>query len=147
MNWVIKTFEQLSAAELHDILKLRQDIFIIEQTCIYPDIDGADPKAHHIYSYGEQELAAYTRIFAPGIKYTESSIGRIVVSETKRGSVLGRKLVKESISECLKLYPKTPIRIEAQAHLEKFYNELGFQSVGEVYIVDGIDHREMVYNP
>lgn len=145
MNWILKTFEELSTSELHDILKLRQDIFIIEQTCIYPDIDGADTKAHHYFAYDNNTLVAYTRIFAPGIKYRESSIGRIVVSPDQRGTGLGKELVANSIVECNKLYRNENIRIEAQAHLEKFYNDLGFISEGEIYIVDGIDHQEMVF--
>lgn len=146
MKKIISSFDELTNVQLYDLLKLRQDIFIIEQNCIYPDIDGYDKKASHLLIYEHDELAAYSRIFAPDIKYnTETSIGRIIVSPKKRGGSLGKKLIEKSISYCITNYPKSDIRIEAQAKLKNYYSKFGFIGDSDVYPVDGIDHLQMVY--
>ncbi len=144
MKILLKKFEDLTAGEAFRILKLRQDVFIIEQDCIYPDIDGDDEKAHHMMVLKNHRLAGYSRIFAPGIKFSaSSSIGRIVVEPSFRGTDVGSVLIRKSISTCLKLFPDAPVRIEAQAALEDYYKGYGFRPEGEVYVVDGIDHIQM----
>lgn len=146
MKKIITSFDELTNVQLYDILKLRQDVFIIEQHCIYPDIDEFDKKASHFLIYEHEELVAYSRIFAPDIKYnTETSIGRIIVSQKKRGGSLGKTLIKKSINYCITNYPNSDIRIEAQAKLKNYYSELGFIEDSEVYLVDGIDHLQMIF--
>ncbi len=145
MKKIISSFKNLTVSQLYDILKLRQDVFIIEQNCIYNDFDGYDSKATHLCFYDDNFLSAYSRIFAPGIKYNkEASIGRIIVSSDYRGGTLGKKLISESIDVCLKKYPNTEIKIEAQAALKNYYSKFGFKAVTEIYKVDGIDHLEMI---
>ena len=143
MNWHYSTFDDLSSKQLYDILKLRQDIFIIEQDCIYPDMDGSDVIAHHLMGYEDDKLVAYLRVFEAGIKFDEASIGRIVIPFDKRGTGLGEELVREGI-KLVEKNGSTSIRIEAQAHLDKFYARLGFVAEGDVYVVDGIDHFQML---
>tara|TARA_R110002096_G_scaffold97694_19_gene217815 strand:- start:18395 stop:18844 length:450 start_codon:yes stop_codon:yes gene_type:complete len=148
MEKLIKKFAELTAQEVYDVLKLRQDVFIIEQNCIYSDIDGSDSEAIHILLYEKDNLAAYSRLFAPGIKFKQASaIGRIIVAPAFRGSKFGRLLIEESISLCKELYPNTEIRIEAQAKLESYYKKYGFKSVSDVYEVDAIPHIQMVIIP
>ncbi len=145
MEKVIKNFSELTAQEIYDVLKLRQDVFIIEQNCIYSDIDGTDSEAIHVLFYEKDILAAYSRIFAPGIKFEKSSaIGRIIVASAFRGSVFGKELIKTSIATCQELFPQVEIRIEAQAKLQSYYQKYGFEPVSEVYEVDGIPHLQMV---
>lgn len=146
MKKFISSFDELTNVQLYDLLKLRQDVFIIEQNCIYPDIDGYDKKASHLLIYEYDELVAYSRIFAPDIKYNEeTSIGRIIVSQNKRGESLGKTLIEKSINYCITNYPKSDIRIEAQAKLKNYYSDLGFIGDSDIYLVDGIDHLQMIY--
>ncbi|WP_421773892.1 GNAT family N-acetyltransferase [Gracilimonas sp.] len=141
MEIIYKPFGELSPAQVQDMFRLRQNVFIIEQQCFYEDIDGADAKAEHLLIYKEEKLAAYLRIFPYGVKYDkEANLGRIVVAPEFRGAGLGEVLIKKGIELC----DKKPIRIEAQAALEEYYNDLGFRAEGEVYVVDDIDHLQMV---
>lgn len=140
MKTVYKTYKDLLNNELEDLFRLRQQVFIIEQQCFYEDIDGYDEKAGHLLFYANDILAAYLRIFAPGLKYDEASLGRIVVAPPYRGTGLGHKLVRKGIELC----EGEKIRIEAQAALIGYYNELGFKEEGEIYSVDDIDHIQMV---
>ncbi len=141
METIYKSFEELSSAQLQDILRLRQNVFIIEQQCFYEDIDGADSRAEHLMIYEGDKLAAYLRIFPFGVKYkNEANMGRIVVDSEFRGTGLGETLIKKGIELC----NMKPIRIEAQAALEEYYSSFGFVAEGEVYVVDGIDHLQMV---
>ncbi|MAL17333.1 MAG: GNAT family N-acetyltransferase [Balneola sp.] len=140
MEIIYKPFSELSSSELEDVLRLRQNVFIIEQNCFYEDIDGFDEKANHLLFYEGNKLAAYLRLFPKGSKLDdEISLGRIVVDPEFRGIGLGPVLIKKGIQ----LSEGEPIRIEAQAALTKYYNELGFTEEGEVYVVDGIDHIQM----
>ena len=140
------SFNELTTDQLYDLLKLRQNVFIIEQDCVYPDIDGYDKNAVHFLIYDDKELVAYSRIFSPDIKYnSETSIGRIIVSPKHRGGQLGRELIKDSISYCTTSFPENDIRIEAQAMLKSYYSKLGFVDDSEIYDVDGIDHIQMIY--
>ena len=145
MTWTFYTaFDDFTPRHLYDVLKLRQDIFIIEQDCIYDDIDGLDDKSEHILLHRvDGEIIGYLRIVPPDIKFREHSLGRIVVKKGFRGRGLGKKLVEKGIDRVRR--GGTPgIRIEAQAHLEKFYKNIGFSTVSEMYSVDGISHVQMM---
>lgn len=141
MKYIHATFKDLSNRQLMDALRLRQQVFIIEQNCFYEDIDGGDPNAEHLLMYKGDILAGYLRIFQPGSKYEhESNIGRIVMAPGFRSTGLGPELIKKGISLC----NKKPVRIEAQAMLRSYYKQFGFVAEGDVYVVDGIDHLQMV---
>jgi len=144
MNWIHRdTFDSLSTLELYEILKLRQDVFIIEQGCIYEDIDNLDQASEHLVLKEQNRVAAYARIVPADVKYKEYSIGRIVVNPAFRGRGLGKEIVLKSL-ELLKQRQISVVRIEAQAHLRKFYHDLGFKDDGEIYELDGILHIEML---
>lgn len=137
-------FSDFTPTQLYDVLKLRQDVFVLEQACLYEDFDGYDKQAIHLLITVEKELVAYARIFPPGMKYeSESSIGRIVVKKSFRGTKIGKALIQSGIDYCKTKY-QHPIRIEAQAALEKYYMSFGFIPEGNVYAVDDIDHIQMV---
>lgn len=140
MQIIYKAFKDLSPKELEDVFRLRQKVFIIEQECFYEDIDGMDEEAHHLLFYKSEVLSAYLRLFKAGVKYKEASLGRIVVASEFRGTDLGPKLINKGISLC----EGGPIRIEAQAALEYYYRQFGFKPEGDIYVVDGIDHLQMV---
>lgn len=147
MDIRIKKFDDLSTAELYDIMVLRQEVFIVEQDCPYLDADGKDKDGWHVMIYdGESSLLmAYTRLLGPGISYENySSIGRVVSNHRGRGKGYGRQVMQESIKAILDLFPNNSIKISAQTYLLKFYNELGFKEVGEGYLEDGIPHMGMI---
>lgn len=145
MIWKIKSFEELTVAELYAILRLRSEVFIIEQNCAYQDLDNSDQKALHLMGTDDSgQLLAYTRIFAPGIKFTEASIGRVVTSPLVRGKGAGRELMERSILELQQHYGKIPIKIGAQQYLQRFYTSLGFEQTSDTYLEDGIPHIEML---
>lgn len=145
-QWRYKTFEQLSVGELYDILKLRQDVFIIEQQCIYPDIDDVDKAALHLFARSESDgsITAYLRILTPGIKFEEVALGRVLIHESSRGSGLGRALMQAAIQLVAEHHPGHAIKISAQQYLERLYNELHFVTVSEPYDEDGIMHIDML---
>ncbi|CAH0219800.1 Acetyltransferase SACOL1063 [Massilia sp. Bi118] len=148
ITWQWNGFNALTVAQLYAMLALRQEVFVLEQTCLYPDIDGLDPGAQHLLGWrevdGKAELVAHLRCLAPGAKYEEMSIGRVVTSPAARGSGLGRELVAQGVALAQQLHPGHAIRIGAQAHLEAFYNSFGFVTVSEPYDEDGILHIDMV---
>jgi ElaA protein len=148
IEWQWSGFADLTVAQLYEMLALRQQVFVLEQTCLYPDIDGLDPGAHHLLGWrtvdGRRELAASLRCLAPGAKYEEMSLGRVVTSPAARGTGLGRELVAQGIACAERLHPGHAIRIGAQAHLERFYAGFGFVTVSEPYDEDGIMHVDMV---
>lgn len=141
---ICKPFASLTAAELYDILNLRNEIFVVEQQCLYLDTDGKDQRAQHLMLYAAGRLAAYARILPAGLSYTEPSIGRIVSSSAVRGKGYGKQLVRLAIANCIRINGKTAVRISAQAYLVKFYAAFGFAVCGEVYLEDGIPHIEML---
>lgn len=144
-HWRCLSFDELSNLELYKVLKLREQVFQLEQSCLYPDIDELDVAAAHILlSDSKNALLAYSRILPPGQRYKEASIGRVVVAKSVRQQSLGRALVNFSIVQCTERYPETGIRISAQAQLERFYVSCGFQTVSEPYDEDGIVHLEML---
>jgi ElaA protein len=142
--WQLKPFTELSALELYNILRLRGEVFVLEQNCPYVDADGKDISSYHLCGFFEEDLAAYARIVPPGIIYAEPSIGRVVTSAKYRRIGLGKELVRKAIEETKKLYGETPIRIGAQAYLKKFYETLGFKDMNEPYVEDGIPHLIML---
>ena len=144
MNWAIKRFDELTLDELYNILQLRNEVFIVEQNCVYNDTDGKDRSAWHLMAIEDDKLVAYTRILPPGVSYHDPSIGRVVTSSSKRRSGLGKELMKRSIEACEKLFGKTSITLSAQVYLQSFYESLGFIVVGEEYLEDGIPHIKML---
>ena len=143
ISWTIKRFEELNLDELYDILQLRNEVFIVEQNCVYKDIDGKDQPAWHLMAKENDKLVAYTRILPPGVSYSDPAIGRVVTSSSKRRSGLGRELMKRSIEACEKLFGKISISLSAQVYLQNFYESLGFIVAGEEYLDDGIPHIKM----
>ena len=137
-----KKFSELSVKELYELLKLRTEIFVVEQECIYQDMDGKDNKAVHILGK-EDTLVAYTRIFGPGDYYDEPSIGRVVVDKKRRGEDKGKEIMNESINYIKNNMQEKEIVLSAQKYLDKFYRDLGFKSEGEDYLEDGIPHQKM----
>jgi ElaA protein len=144
MVWIAKKFETLTPSELYAALGLRSEVFVVEQNCVFQDIDNRDPPSHHLMGWDGDKLLAYARIVPPGISYVESSIGRIVTSPSARRQQIGRELVKRSIKLLYSLHGKTVIRIGAQYYLKDFYESFGFRQAGEVYLEDGIEHIEML---
>jgi ElaA protein len=144
--WVERSFADLTTAELHEILWLRQRVFILEQACFYDDIDGKDPASFHLWQRDAAgALAAYLRILPPGLAYPEAaSLGRVIVAPAARGTGLGQDLMREGMRRAFAHFPAAPIRIAAQSYLERFYASLGFRRLGPDYVADGIAHCEMV---
>ena len=143
-RWQTATFDQLGNRELYAILKLRQEVFAVEQTSIYVDPDGLDLDAIHMGLWEGNDLLAYQRCLPPGLQERESTLGRILVAEVARGKDLGKELVRRGIAHNLERWPGVDIRIHAQAYLEEFYNALGFVTEGDIYDLDTIPHLEMV---
>lgn len=144
LNWTLKPFAELTPLELYAILRLRNEVFVVEQQCVFQDADNKDPRCHHLMGWEADELMAYTRIVPPFVSYTEPAIGRVVTSPKARGTGLGRLLMERSVEALYGLYGEVPIRIGAQVHLEKFYRSIGFTPDGHEYDEDGIAHIEMV---
>ena len=140
----IKTFTELSTQELYKLLQLRSEVFVVEQDCVYQDIDGKDQKALHILGYNDENLVAYTRIFEAGFYFEETSIGRVLVRFNERKFKYGYTIMEASIDAIKTHYNETKIRISAQSYLKKFYNNLGFNEIGEEYLEDGIPHINMI---
>ncbi|MHA7831600.1 MAG: GNAT family N-acetyltransferase [Flagellimonas sp.] len=144
MQVSVKTFEQLSTEELYQILRLRSEVFVVEQDCVYQDVDNKDQKALHIMGIKDGEVVAYTRVFEPGDYFDNVSIGRVVVSQNQRKYGLGKQIMQASLAAIDQRFPDKPIEISAQSYLLKFYTELGFNAIGEEYLEDGIPHRRML---
>jgi ElaA protein len=157
MTWTIKKFNELTPYELYAIMHLRNEVFVVEQNCVFQDADNKDQACDHVMgwdadggaaeiakAYGAPALLAYARIVPAGISYVESSIGRIITSPKARGRGAGRELVQRSIDALYALHGKNVIRIGAQLYLKKFYESFGFAQAGHIYIEDGIEHIEML---
>lgn len=143
MKWILKKFEELTIDELYTILQLRNEVFIIEQNCIYPDLDYKDQPAIHLMCMKSKKLIGYTRILPPGVSYSVPSIGRVVTALSARKSGIGKELMYKSIDACINLYGISDITLSAQLYLKKFYESFGFKASGDKYLEDGIDHIKM----
>ncbi|MBA9077528.1 GNAT family N-acetyltransferase [Rufibacter quisquiliarum] len=144
LNIVCRKFAALTPHELYENLRLRSDVFVVEQQCIFLDLDNKDQHCYHLLLYGRDELVASSRLVPAGVSYAEMSIGRVVTSKMVRGTGVGRKLMQASIDQMYALFGQGPIKIGAQLYAKKFYESLGFVQTGEVYVEDGIDHIHMV---
>lgn len=143
LTWSVKKFEELQLQELYQLLALRAEVFVVEQNCVYQDVDGKDPKALHVLGKHLNRVVAYTRIFRPGDYFPQASIGRVVVSPSMRGHQLGYVLMQKSIAAVEEHFNETTLHLSAQCYLQKFYENLGFSTVGERYLEDGIPHIGM----
>jgi len=142
----VKSFEELSKLELYKILRLRAEVFIVEQDCVYQDVDDKDQKALHVILKKSEEIIGYTRLFWPGDYFKEASIGRVVISKKERDNNYGSELMKASILAISEKMKEKKIKISAQTHLKIFYNNLGFLESGKEYLEDGIPHVAMFKN-
>ena len=143
IRWLLKPFHELSPAEMYELLKLRSEVFVVEQNCVFLDMDDKDQASYHLLGYDEEKLVAYTRLVPPGIAYEEPSIGRVVTSPQVRRSGAGKKLMEKSITEIQNLFHPSSIRIGAQLYLQRFYESFGFEKCSDVYLEDGIEHIYM----
>ena len=143
LEFSVKKFENLSTNELYELLQLRAEVFVVEQNCVYQDIDGKDQKAIHILGYFENQLVAYCRIFDKKAYFADASIGRVIVKENYRNKKWGNLLLKKAIESIDFYYSQTAITISAQLYLKTFYENHGFQQSSDTYLEDGIPHIEM----
>ena len=141
---VTKTFYKLDIEEIYQILRLRSEVFVVEQECVYQDLDNKDQKAIHIFLKEKENIKAYTRVFKKGDYYKNPSIGRVVVSKKERGKELGKKIMKSSIDYIKKNELGEKIELSAQKYLDKFYKDLDFYTIGKEYMEDGIPHQRML---
>jgi ElaA protein len=140
----VKPFDELSLDQLYAILQLRSEVFVVEQECVYQDVDDKDQKALHVMGYKNNKLVAYARIFQPGDYFDLASIGRVVVKDSERKNKYGYLIMQASVKAIKAHYNESIIKISAQCYLEKFYNDLGFKQKGEPYLEDGIPHIAMI---
>jgi len=144
LEWTLKKFDDLTPSELYKILRLRSEVFVVEQNCVFLDMDNKDQSCHHLMGSYDNELVVYVRLVPAKLAYDEISIGRVVSSPKYRGSGVGRKLMVKAIESCAELFGQQPIRIGAQLYLKTFYSSLGFEPQGDIYLEDGIQHIEMI---
>ena len=144
MRLEVKAWNKLSRKEINDVFSLRSEVFIVEQECIYQDVDGKDEKADHVLLIVNNKLAGYTRVFNENTYFKEASFGRAVVKKIHRGKGYGHFLVEKSL-EHLKQQQQSPIKISAQSHLKEFYSSHGFVAKGKEYMEDGIPHTAMYH--
>jgi len=142
--WQYRPWSALTTDELYAIMVARQRVFVVEQACPYLDADGWDARAHHLWHEAGGVVLAYLRVFAPGVRYAEASLGRIITAPEVRRRGLGRPLCREGLARIAAAHGPVPVRIGAQKYLERFYGELGFVRVSDDYDEDGIPHVEMV---
>ncbi|NMR33480.1 GNAT family N-acetyltransferase [Chryseobacterium aquaticum] len=143
MIWKIKSFEEITTSELYEIIKARVDVFVVEQDCPYPDLDDYDQKALHLWAEQDQKVLAYCRIFNQGIKYPETSIGRVLTTEKGRGKNFGKQLIQYAVETIENRFHTSEVRISAQDYLLRFYSGFGFEDTGKKYLEDNIPHTEM----
>jgi ElaA protein len=143
--WNCKPFDELNPHELYNILRLRSEVFVVEQNCVYLDMDNKDQKCYHVCGMQDGRLIAYTRLVPKGVSYEhEPSIGRVITAPLARRSGAGKELMHYSIQQLRTLWGNQPIRIGAQLYLKKFYESFGFRQTSEIYLEDGIEHIEML---
>jgi len=144
VSWILKNFEELTNKELHDIYQLRVNIFIVEQNCPYPEIDGKDVNSLHLFKTEGEVIVAYSRLLPPGLSYEQPSIGRVIVNEKFRGQGLGNELMSSAIKIVKEKWSGASIKIQAQSYLQSFYESLGFVQVTDEYLEDNIPHIDML---
>ncbi|MAP81608.1 MAG: GNAT family N-acetyltransferase [Aequorivita sp.] len=144
MNIVVKNFEELNTTELYELLKLRSEVFVVEQDCVYLDVDGKDQRALHVMAYVDDILIAYARCFKPGDYFDKASIGRILVRDNNRKLGYGHKITNAAIKAIQEIYNAESIKISAQVYLVMFYESHGFKTYGDRYLEDGIPHIAMI---
>lgn len=147
MKFEFKPFAELSIEELYEILHLRAEIFVVEQNCVYNDLDGLDKSAVHQFIKKDGEIVAYSRLLKPGTRFSEYSIGRVVVKQSERGIGLGIEMINAAKTFIINEWKATKIKISAQKYLRKFYEDLGFEIVTDEYLEDGIPHFGMIFQP
>lgn len=140
----VKHFKELSGTEVYQIMRLRNEIFVVEQNCVFQDADNKDLFCHHLLLFEGSELVAYARLVPAGLSYEEMSIGRVVTRSSVRGKGAGKVLMRLAIDYCYKIFGRGPIKIGAQVYAEPFYSAFGFVSTGALYDEDGIPHVEMI---
>ena len=145
LTWQCVAFSELTAAQLYAVLTVRSEVFVVEQNCVYLDMDGADPQCMHLIAWtDDKQIAAYLRLVPPGLKFTEASIGRVITSQIARGQGIGKQLIAKGLAQIQTSYPGQAVRIGAQQYLEKFYQSFGFNTCSEMYLEDDIAHVEML---
>ncbi|GAC1417785.1 MAG: GNAT family N-acetyltransferase [Flavisolibacter sp.] len=140
IHWLLKKFQELTPYQLYAALQLRNQVFVVEQNCVFQDADDKDQNAFHLLGFVNNALIAYTRILPAGVIYQQASIGRVVTSPAVRGSGAGRLLVAQSIDYLYSLFGSIPIKIGAQLYLKKFYESFDFNQISDIYLEDGIEH-------
>ena len=146
LKWKLNYFKELSTEELYTILQLRNEVFVVEQNCVYQDADNKDSISFHLSGWDGGNLVAYCRILPPGVSYTEASIGRVVSSPQYRNKGYGKQLMNEAIINTLAQFGCNTIKISAQLYLQKFYEQLGFVKLSDSYLEDNIPHIEMLFS-
>lgn len=144
LKWSWYAWQQLPPDVLHAFLKLRSDIFVVEQNCVFSDMDGRDPACEHLCGFAGNDLVAYLRLVPPGLKSPEAALGRLVVDKDHRGHGHSRRAIELGLVRCAEKYAGVPVRIQAQAHLAVFYASMGFTQIGAEYLEDGIPHVDML---
>ena len=146
MEWKLRKFDELDVHNLYEVLKLRADVFVVEQNCVYPDLDAYDQQSLHLTASHQEEIVAYCRILPPGVNYDYCSIGRVIVKASARGQGIAKELMEEAIKQAELAWQVETIQICAQSHLQKFYGSLGFESISDEFDEDGIPHVYMIRN-
>ncbi len=146
MQWICKSFEQLTTHELYQLLRLRVDVFVVEQTCPYPELDGKDQleEVYQLLGYKDNQLIACARLLEKGISFETASIGRVATNLNHRGNGLGHQLIQTALEYCIQLWGDVDITIGAQSHLEHYYEKHGFEKISEEYLEDDIPHIDMI---
>lgn len=147
VNWHCKFFKDLSPQELYNILRLRSEVFVVEQNCVFLDMDNYDQLCYHLFAEQNNQVVATSRVVPPGLIYQQASIGRVVTAPSVRNTGVGKALMHHSIEKLFQLFGQTPIKIGAQLYLRNFYESLGFEKISDVYQEDGIEHIYMLKNP
>jgi ElaA protein len=144
LHWLLKRFDELTPYQLYAILQLRNEVFVVEQNCVFQDADDKDQNSYHLMGFLDNKLAAYTRLVPARIIYEQASIGRVVTSPVVRRSGAGKMLMQQSIDSLYTLFGKVPIKIGAQLYLQSFYESFGFERISDIYLEDGIEHIYML---
>jgi ElaA protein len=144
IQWLLKKFEELTPYQVYAILQLRNEVFVVEQNCVFQDADDKDQASYHLMGFANNKLVAYTRLVPPGKIYEQASIGRVVTSPSVRRSGAGKELMEQSVIAVYTLFGRQPIKIGAQLYLKEFYGLFGFEQVSDIYLEDGIKHIYMI---